>query len=306
MGKFLQSVTKTTGKLPHSIIIYGPDGVGKTTFASEFEKPIFIGTENGAGRLSLDVFPTPKSFQEVLAQIKELHDETHAYKTLVVDSLDWLEAMIWTDICETDGVKNIEQAFGGFAKGYTEALKYWQKFRPYLEKLRLEKGMNIVLIAHSYVKPFNDPFTNSTYDRYQIKLHDKAAAYLREAVDCVLFGTFKVATQGKENQKHKAYGDGSRVLYTERRPGFDAKNRLGLPFMLPLSYEDFAKACDQSSPQKIQETIDRIQVILEFKNDSDLTQKVHFKMEEAKDSLTHLLAIENRLQTLILNEENLK
>ena len=83
--------------------------------------------------------------------------------------------------------------------------------------------MNIVLIAHSSVKAFNDPFTNSSYDRYQIKLHEKSAAYLREAVDCVLFANYKVATEGKEGQKHKAFGDGSRLIYTERRPAFDAK-----------------------------------------------------------------------------------
>ena len=306
MGKFLQAVTETSGILPHSVLIYGPDGIGKTTFASQFESPIFIGSENGAGRLKLKRMPLAYSFSEILAQLQELYTEKHSYKTLAVDSLDWLESMIWADVCEADGVKNIELAMGGFARGYIEALKYWQKFRPYLERLRLEKGMNIVLIAHSMVKTFNDPFTNSSYDRYQIKLHDKAAAYLREAVDCVLFGNFKVATQGKENQKHKAYGDGSRVLYTERRPGFDAKNRLGLPFILPFSYADFQAACDQGNPEKIQEILNRINVILEFKNDKELSQKVIFKMEEAKDDVSKLLAIENRLQTLILNEENVK
>lgn len=302
MGKFLQAVEETTGKTPHAVLIYGPDGVGKTTFAAQFESPIFIGSENGAGRMKLKRMPTPKNFTEILAQMHELVTEQHEFKTLAVDSLDWLESLIFEEICKDEGVKNIEQAFGGFMKGYIEALKYWQKFRPMLEKLRFEKGMNIVLIAHSMVKTFNDPFTNSSYDRYQIKLHEKSAAYLREAVDCVLFGNFKVATLGKENQKHKAFGDGSRVLYTERRPGFDAKNRLGLPFMLPFSYEDFQKACDQSNPDKAVQIRESIEAMLAQKNDGVLTEKVREKVNAAKDNVDSLVVIQNRLQTL-LNEE---
>ncbi len=304
MGSFLNSVIKGPVKQPHFIILYGPDGVGKTTFAASFPKAIFSGSENGLRSL-LDMpeeirphqFPAPKSLHEFTAQMRELITDAHLYKTFVLDSADWLELSIFDEICKEEGVKNIEQAFGGFGKGYGESLKVWTKLMPYFQAMR-EKGMNIILIAHSMVKAFNDPFTNSSYDRYQLKLYEKSAAFLREAADCVLFANFKVATQGKENQKHKAFGDGSRLVYTERRPSFDAKNRLGLPFSFPLDFQEFERHANKKSPEKIELFLGQIQEILGILGDTELEKKVNEAVEKNKTNPEQLAVILNRLRAI--------
>jgi hypothetical protein len=119
--------------------------------------------------------------------------------------------------------------------------------------------MNVICIAHAAIRTFTDPEQNAAYDRYQLKLAGQgaktdASALWREAVDCVLFANFEVTTSTtKGERKAKAFGDGSRKIYTERRPAFDAKNRFGLPFELPLSWEEFARACAATSPSEAEE-----------------------------------------------------
>lgn len=230
--------------LPHFILLYGVDGVGKTSMAAEAPDPVFLGTENGFGRLDVARFPAPKSFQEVLAFVQLLINENHKYKTLVVDSLDWMEPLVFQRICEKNGWKNIEEP--GYGKGYVAANDAWLELIALLKRLRMK--MNVILIAHAAIKTFTDPEQNVAYDRYQLKLagggaKTDASALWREAVDCVLFANFETSTkQTKGERKAKAFGDGSRKMYTERRPAFDAKNRFSLPFELPLSWDAYAQA----------------------------------------------------------------
>jgi len=105
--------------------------------------------------------------------------------------------------------------------------------------------MNIILIAHAQIKTFADPAQPTGYDRYQLKLNEKAAAVLREAVECVLFATYETTVvKEKGDKKGRGVGDGERVMYTERRPAFDAKNHFDLPFEMPLSWKAYAEAVD--------------------------------------------------------------
>ena len=242
----LAQVKKGRITLPHFALLYGVDGVGKTSWAADAPKAVFIGTEQGFGQLDVARFPTPKNFQEVLATVQLLINEQHDYETLAVDSLDWLEPLVHRHACEKFGWKNIEDP--GYGKGYVAANDAWLELIGLLKRLR--QKMNVILIAHATIKTFTDPEQNVAYDRYQLKLAGSgaktdASALWREAVDCVLFANFEVSTtQAKGERKAKAFGDGSRVLYTERRPAFDAKNRYSLPFELPLSWEEYAKACE--------------------------------------------------------------
>lgn len=229
-------------KLPVLALIYGPDGVGKTTFAANAPKPIFLGKERGSANMDVARFPEPKNFHEVLEAIREL-DGKHPYQTLVVDSLDWMEPVVWEHICKENKWANIEEP--GYGKGYALANGVWLELVTALSKLR--EKMNVILIAHSQVKTFNDPSQPAPYDRYQLKLNDKAAALWREFVDFVGFANYEVYTKvNKGEKKAKAFGDGRRILYTERRPSFDAKNRLGLPFEIALDFNAFQSACDTS------------------------------------------------------------
>lgn len=227
----------------HFVLIYGVDGVGKTTFGASAPKPIFLGPEQGFGLLDVARFPKPKTWAEIRAAVNDLLLEDHEFKTLVIDSLDSIEPLLWAHVCKEDNVQSIEQVDGGFGKGYVRAREQWWAFIDLLERLR--EKMHIVLIGHAQIRVFNDPAQDGSYDRYLLKLNEKAADIFRERTDTVLFANFETTvTKRKGALKAKAFGDGNRVVFTERRPAFDAKNRFDLPFIMPLSWDEFYKLCD--------------------------------------------------------------
>lgn len=297
---FLSKVTK--GKIadsPHVVLIYGPPGVGKSSFGAAAPRPIFMDIEDGTEELNVERLPKPKTFGEVIAQINELTTQTHDYRTLVIDSLDWIEPLVWDAVCIEDGKPNIEMVGGGFAKGYIFALKKWGLMRDKLVALRTVKKMNIVLVAHSVIKRFDDPTENASYDRYQIKLHEKAAALWREYCKAVLFANFETAVKVDENnrRKFKAFADGARVVYTERRPAFDAKNRMNLPFKIALDWNAFESATRAGrTPEEI---MGNCEELLKEVIDETVKQKAATAIVEAQGDLQKLIAIENRLRTLI-------
>ena len=294
----------TRGRIcrPYAVVIYGPDGVGKTTFGSEAPAPIFLGPEVGSANIDVARFPTPTNWQDVLDATDELIREPHAFKTLVVDSLDWLEPILHEHICREDNAKSIERAAGGYGKGYREAVNYWIQWKNKLEILREKKGMNLVFLAHTEVIPFNDPQTQSTYDRFQMKLHKLASAFFREYVDAVLFVNYEIFVK-KENNRTQAYGEGERIAWTERRPGFDAKNRLDLPLQIPLkrgeSWKAFVDAAAKGEPEKPDAVRSRIEQMLPDVKDEELLVKVKETIIKAGDHAESLLKIEARLKTIL-------
>lgn len=298
MSKFLTQVTSGKIMQPILAIIYGTDGVGKSTFGSEAPKPIFLGPEDGTARLNVSRLPKPTSFDQVKEMISELIVDKHDYQTLNIDSLDWMESLVWDHVCSLDGSSNIDKAQGGYGKGYMEANKYWRQLQALLHDLREKRKMNVILIAHAKVKTFNDPQQNASYDRYIMKMHEGAAALWREFADNVLFTNFEVVTQSEKNQKKsKAYGDGKRVVYTERRPAFDAKNRLGLPFTLDLSWESFfeaAKVGEPDSAENIQKDLVDLGALM---NEADRT-KMMAAVEKAAGNVETLSKIRNHARVM--------
>jgi hypothetical protein len=277
------------------MLLYAPDGVGKSTFAAQSPSPIFLGSEDGTNSLDVSRFTGISKWTDIEQAVFELTTEKHSHKTLVIDSLDWIEPLLHKKICEDYNVKTIELAAGGYGKGYVEATNTWIKLKDSLNALREKRGMNIILLAHSEVVAFNDPNAQATYDRYQLKLHKKASALLREFVDCVFFANFETHAK-KDGTKTRAFGDSTRVVYTERRPGFDAKNRLGLPFTIPLSWGDYEQAVAESRPGDPGKIRGQIFVMLEEIKDQDLKRKVIETVEKAGDNALQLEAIENRLR----------
>lgn len=295
----LDSVTTGKIKKPHLILLYGPDGSGKSTFASDAPKPIFLGKEDGTNFLDVARFPEPKSFGDILLAIDELINEKHSYETLAIDSLDWIEPLVWQHVCNTAGKQSIEDVGGGYGKGYTEANRHWLHMMGKLQELRSKRRMNIIAIAHSQIKIFNDPSQPAPYDRYQLKLNEKAAALWRELVDFVGFATYEVFTKAdKGAQKSKAFGDGKRVLYTERRPSFDAKNRLGLPFELALSFSEFQKAADKHEPRPVDDILANIHELSALLTDEEIKKKVAASVEKAGSNVLALEKILNKLRTI--------
>jgi len=238
----LSKVKKGGTLKPPRVLVYGPAGVGKTTFAADARSPIAIPIEDGLGKIAVDAFPSPRSYSEVREALDTLINEEHDYKTVIVDSLDWLEPLMWKHTCEANSWTSIEQP--GFGKGYVEALRYWREFLDRLNYLRDAKGMTTILIGHSEIKPFQAPDSEG-YDRYVIKLQKAASALVSEHCDVIGFAQFKSSTVKSEERgrtRTRAVGSGERVLYTEERPAYLAKNRYGLPPAMELNWESFAKA----------------------------------------------------------------
>ena len=238
----LSTITKTPTIKPPRVLVYGPAGVGKTTFAAQAPKPIFLPIEDGLGTLEVEHFPTPKTYLEVRQALDALINEDHEFRTLAVDSLDWLEPLIWKHTCEQNKWSSIEQP--GYGRGYVEALKYWREFLDRVNYLREAKRMAIVLLAHSHVRRFEAPDADS-FDRVEIKLQKKASDVVAENSDAILFATTKYSTVKVEERgrvRSRGKGDGERVIYTEERPAWVAKNRYGLPPEMALNWADFMGA----------------------------------------------------------------
>lgn len=291
---FLSSVTKGRVETPDLITVYGIAGIGKSTFGSEFPAPLFVGPEQGSSHLDVSRLPPPRSLAEFEAQLRELIEVTHEYKTLVVDSLDWIEPFVWAEICKREGVESIEQVGGGFGKGYIVAQRAWEVLLALFKLLRERKGMHVVLIAHAQVKAFNNPTTGTAYDRYQMKLHARAQNLFIEASDAVLFANYKVFTKGKEGQKQSAFGDGARYMYTEQRPAFDAKNRFGLPPEMKFSYSDYRKARDRGAPERANEILAEIAQLAP----PDLKERVDQSVKAANGNPDRLAVILDRLRAI--------
>ena len=236
---------------PPRIMIYGSEGVGKSTFAASAPNPIFIQTEDGLGEINCRKFPLANSLSEVLAELAALRDEPHEYLTVVIDSADWLERLIFDEVCKEFGVRSIEKADGGYGKGYTHALTHWRKVVNLLQELRDKRGMVVILVAHAKVERFEDP-ENAAYDRYTPRLHKHAASLIAEWVDAVLFANkkFRVSKDGNDRAVAMPIGadGGERVIRTVGSPACIAKNRFGLPGEIPLSWTAFINAY-----QKVQE-----------------------------------------------------
>ena len=220
----LSEITKGGAIQPPRVLIYGPAGVGKTTFAASAKNPIFLPIEDG------------------LAALDELINENHDYRTLVIDSLDWLEPLIWAHTCEQNKWQSIEQP--GYGRGYVEALRYWREFLDRANYLRDAKKMACVMIGHSAIKRFEAPDAEA-FDRYVIKLQAKACDLVSEHSDAILFANQRystIKTEDRGRTRTRGTGQGDRVMYTEERPAWVAKNRYGLPPEMALDWAEFAGA----------------------------------------------------------------
>ena len=242
MGQFLSRVTKGKQLRPRRTLLYGTHGIGKSTWAAEWPSAVVVPTEDGCADIDVASFPVCETVEEAWGAIIELGgDEDHGFKTVVVDSADWLEQLVWKTVCEKHGKKAITDF--DFGKGYGEAASIFGKILHALDGCR-DKGLHVVILAHCDVVKFSDP-QNESYDRYMPKLHKSVSGMLQEWADEVLFANYKRYVRKEDLGFKKTRGIASgdeRVLYTQESAGFLAKNRLGLPQELPLdfaAYEPF-------------------------------------------------------------------
>jgi hypothetical protein len=237
----LEQVQRGRVAAPRRTLVYGTHGVGKSTFGAMAEAPIFVQTEDGLAGIDCDRLPLATRYGDVLAALGALYSTPHEYRTVVLDSLDWLERLIFADVCQKRGVESIEDI--PYGKGYVFALTNWREVLQGLDTLRNDRGLAIILIAHAQVERFANPETD-TYDRYTPRLQKLASALIQEWCDEVLFATYKVhtktTTEAFDRKRVQGIGTGERILRTTERPAHVAKNRVGLPDELPLDYRVYA------------------------------------------------------------------
>lgn len=229
-------ITKGKVETAKKVVIYGPEGIGKSTLASCFPDPVFIDTEGSTKELDVSRYPAPASWNDILTYINDFLECTPG-KTLVIDTADWAEQLCIVYTCANLRVKGIEDV--GYGKGYVYLAESFSEFLKKCSEL-VEQGVNVVFTAHAMMRKFEQPDELGAYDRWEMKLSKKVAPLLKEWADMVLFCNYKttVITDQKTNSK-KATG-GSRVMYSSHHPCWDAKNRYGLPEQMPMEFASIA------------------------------------------------------------------
>lgn len=229
---------------PLRVLLYGPEKIGKSTFAATAPNPLFISMEGGLDRLNV-AKQRCQSYTEVIDVCKALREQEHDFKTAVFDPVGWLEEFIYEELCnQEENVTSIDEVGGGYGKGYTMALNKWTSLLAGLESLRLAKNINIVFLAHLDTRTYQNP-AGEDYDRFCPKLHGKTTkgnsvmTLLTQWCDAILLANYKVYTKKEDagfgKKQTKAVGNNERVLYATEKPAFLAGNRLGLPNELPLT-----------------------------------------------------------------------
>lgn len=284
---------------PQVHTIYGNNGVGKSTLAASFPASIFLDLEDGSKHLDVSRLESKelKTVASIRAILKELMSPKAEYKTVVIDSIEALESVIYDDICKDSKVDSIELAMGGYGKGIVRSREIMREIMMDLQALK-EFGITSILVGHSHTKKHSDPNTNQEWDRTVMRANDKLAAVVKDLSDNVLFATFKVFT-AKDNGKTKAVGDGQRVMYTQWRPSFDAKNRLELPLELPLSYDAFVEACEKKPEANVEELLSEI-TELSKTLDPAIKAKMAEHMAKHKTNPAKLREVKNRIIELAM------
>jgi len=237
----LDAVTDGPRAEPWVILVYGPEGVGKTSLVVDIDDHIALDPEQSGNHLKTKKFPTPLTLQDMYDAIETLYSQDHRYKTLVIDTIDRVEAMVFKHVAEKAKFKSVEDF--GYGKGYQVALDEWRNLVARLDELRAVRRMNILLLGHTFIKPFKNP-DGPDYDRYTLRLHEKAAGFIKEWSDAVLFARYDEATTKihERDAKVKGISTGERSLWTQRTAAYDAKNRFNLPEMLPLKWRELEAA----------------------------------------------------------------
>lgn len=234
----------STGKVHTAVktVIYGAEGIGKTTLAAQFPSPLFIDTEGSTKQLDVARLPAPSSW-EMLLQELDFVISKRPCATLVIDTVDWAEQLCIADLCAKNGKSGIEDF--GYGKGWEFEKESFGKFLNKLTEV-INAGINVTLTAHAALRKFEQPDEMGSYDRWEMKLGSKTtnkiSPLIKEWADIVLFCNYKtvVVQTDKEGKKHKAQGN-RRVMYTQHHPCWDAKNRYGLPEEIPMEYAQIAQ-----------------------------------------------------------------
>jgi len=224
------------GKITRSqkVVIYGPEGVGKSTLAGQTPEPVFLDTEGGTHHLDVARLDAAATWEEITAAVAQLAKADHPFQTLVIDTADWLEKRLAEHLCRKSNKDSIEDF--GYGKGWVILTEEFARFLSSLDSLT-SRGIHLVFLAHSTVKKFEAPDQAGSYDRFELKLSKQVAPLLKEWADVVLFANYVTKVAEKDNGKMRGIGGKERVLFATHTAAYDAKNRHGLPDKLAFSIE---------------------------------------------------------------------
>ena len=249
-------ITKGKRARAQKVVIYGTEGIGKSSLASQFPEPLFIDTEGSTDNMDVARLDKPTSWIMLNNQIAFVKANPTVCKTLVIDTIDWAESLCVDNLCAMHGKKGIEDF--GYGNGYVYAKEEMGRFLNKLQDL-IEIGINVVLTAHAQIRKFELPDEMGSYDKYELKLGKKTssqtAPLVKEWADLLLFCNYKTYLISQEKSTKKKAQGNQRVMYTEHNPAWDAKNRHGLPSELPLDYSSIAHIFKTEEKEEVKKTI---------------------------------------------------
>lgn len=297
------NITKGKVAKAQRVIIYGTEGIGKSTFAAQFPDPLFIDTEGSTSNMDVARLDKPTSYSFMLQQVDFIKKQKPC-KTLVIDTIDWAESIVITHICNAENKNSIEDF--GYGSGF---IKLEEEVGRFLNKLQevVDVGINVVLTAHAQIKKFEQPDEMGAYDRYELKLGKKTTAktssLVKEWGDMVLFmnyKTFSVATDDK-GRKHKAQG-GIRTMYATHHPAWDAKNRHDLPDEMPMDYGQIAHIFNTEPVQPVTQAPPTQQAQPIGNSEQSAPQETNFNQVTQPDQPTLEQATSSNPETVQQNE----
>lgn len=227
-------------------VIYGPEGIGKSTLASCFPDAVFIDFEHGTDSMDVARFDVPDTYQGLIDLLNSIA-QGDCCKTVVLDTADKLEQIMTKYVCDTKDIKSIEDA--GYGKGYTYLAEEWINLMKVCDKI-IDSGKNIVFVAHAQMRKFEQPDEMGAYDRWELKLSKKTAPLLKEWSDMLLFCNYKTNVVEDPKTKSKKAVGGKRVMYTTHSPVYDAKNRFGLPDVMEMDFSEISSIFKSPEEQK--------------------------------------------------------
>jgi GTPase SAR1 family protein len=249
-------ITKGKRARAQKVVIYGTEGIGKSSLASQFPEPLFIDTEGSTDNMDVARLDKPTSWIMLNNQIAFIKANPTVCKTLVIDTIDWAESLCVDNLCAMHGKKGIEDF--GYGNGYVYAKEEMGRFLNKLQDL-IEIGINVVLTAHAQIRKFELPDEMGSYDKYELKLGKKTssqtAPLVKEWADLLLFCNYKTYLISQEKSTKKKAQGNQRVMYTEHNPAWDAKNRHGLPSELPLDYNSIAHIFKTEEKIEVKKTV---------------------------------------------------
>ena len=222
-------------------VLYGPEGIGKSTFASMAPNPLYIDTEGSTTRLNVRrIQPAPESWTMILEQVRYVLSNPSVCGTLILDTADWAQKHCIDAVCAQRKMSSIEDT--GYGKGYVFVYEEFGRLLNLLDQV-IDRGVNVIITAHAAMRKFDQPDEMGSYDRWELKLinskNSSIAGMVKEWADMVLFANYETIVVKNDQKKGKAQG-GQRVMYTTHHPCWDAKNRFGLPEKLPLDFAHVA------------------------------------------------------------------